>query len=65
MTVPKRLGLVTAHLLANKLRNLLNKYLPKLLEWLTSEDYAKVVALLACLADFIDEVPKYPDDPPV
>lgn len=62
MPVPKRLGLVTSHLLATKLRNLLNKYLTKLEEWLTSDEFAKVVALIACLTDFLEDVPQYPSE---
>ena len=62
MAVPKRLGLVTGHLLADKLKTLLQKYQEEQEQHLTPEEFEKVVALIQCLLDFLTGVPKYPTE---
>lgn len=58
--VPVRLGLVTSHLLLKKVYDLLQRNLEKLEEWLTSEQFQKVLDLLTCINEFLSDVPKYP-----
>lgn len=62
MAVPKRLGLVTGHLLANKLKTLLQKYQEEQEQYLTTEEFEKVVELIQCLLNFLSGVPKYPTE---
>lgn len=62
MAVPKRLGLVTGHLLANKLKTLLQKYQEEQEEHLTPEEFERVVELIQCLLNFLTGVPKYPTE---
>lgn len=62
MPVPKRLGLVTGHILANKLKTLLQKYQEEQEEHLTPEEFEKVVELIQCLLNFLTGVPKYPTE---
>lgn len=64
MPAPKRLGLVTSHALLGKVLKLLQDNLQKLEEWLTSEDFTKVLNLITCINEFLSDVPKYPSDPP-
>lgn len=64
MSAPKRLGLVSLHQLCQKAIRIITKFQSKMQEWLTSEEYAKVIALLACLQDVFNDVPQYPTDPP-
>lgn len=62
MSVPKRLGLVTGHILANKLKTLLQKYQEEQEQYLTPEEFEKVVELIQCLLNFLTGVPKYPTE---
>lgn len=62
MPVPTRLGLVTGHYLANKLKTLLQKYQEEQQQYLTPEEFQKVLDLIQCLIDFLQDVPKYPTE---
>lgn len=62
MSVPKRLGLVTANKLAKKIIQLITKYRPVLVTILTSEEMTKVDNLVACCNVFIEDVPMYPTE---
>lgn len=62
MPVPTRLGLVTGHYLANKLKTLLQKYQEEQEQYLTPTEYEKVLELIQCLINFLSGVPKYPTE---
>lgn len=62
MPVPTRLGLVTSHILANKLKTLLQKYQEEQEQYLTLEEFEKVLELIQCLINFLSGVPKYPTE---
>lgn len=64
MVAPTRLGLVSMHKHAEEIKRLQSKYDDQQLEWLTPEQYEKVVALIQCILDFLHDVPEYPSDPP-
>ena len=60
MSAPTRLGLVSMHQHAEKIKQLQAKYSELQAEWLTPEQYAKVLALIQCILDFLQDVPQYP-----
>lgn len=62
MPVPTRLGLVTMHTLAKKIQTIATKYQEQQEQWLTPEQFQKVVNLLQCIADFLQDVPEYPTE---
>lgn len=64
MPAPRRLGLVSIHALCRKIVQLFAKFSSKLAEWLTSDEYAKIVALIECCNNVLTNVPQYPTDPP-
>lgn len=63
MPAPTRLGLVSMHQNALEIKRLQSKYSELQEEWLTPEQYAKVLALIQCILDFLQDVPKYPAEP--
>lgn len=63
MPAPTRLGLVSMHAHAEEIKRLQSKYSELQEEWLTPEQYAKVLALIQCVLDFLTDVPQYPTEP--
>lgn len=62
MSVPTRLGLVTANKLCRKIVQILTKYRPLLEIYLTTEQMTKVDNLISCCELFINDVPMYPTE---
>lgn len=62
MPAPTRLGLVSMHEHAEEIKRLASKYSELQQEWLTPEQYAKVLALIQCVLDFLQDVPQYPTE---
>lgn len=62
MSVPRKLGLVTTHALANRLIILITKFYDKMQQYLTSEEFAKIVDLLECCRAVVSDVPQYPTE---
>jgi hypothetical protein len=62
MPVPTRLGLVTMHTLAKVIQRVATKYALVQEQWLTPEQFQKVVDLLQCIATFLSDVPEYPTE---
>lgn len=60
MPAPKRLGLVTVHIYCEKLKKIITKYEEEQAEWLTPEQYQKILDLLQCVKDVLMDVPQYP-----
>lgn len=58
----RRTGLVTAHLIAGKLKTILQKYQELYETILTPDQRAKVVDLIQCLLNFLNDVPQYPTE---
>lgn len=60
MPVPKRLGLVTSHALADKLIKILQKFYDIYRQYITPEQLTKINNLINCLREFLEDVPQYP-----
>lgn len=62
MAWPYRTGLPTTHLLAKKIQGILVKYSEVQAGILTPDQLTKIANLLACIADFLSDVPSHDPD---
>lgn len=62
-TVPVRIGLVTTHQYCEKLKKLITKFEEEQKQFLTPDQFAKIVDLLNCVKAVLTDVPQYPTAP--